>query len=139
MNAVIRIWHVDNLPKVTHSLSFIVTVIGSVILCLVVITLCVCCMCRPLLRLWHATNESPTSVEGAEAVAEADAAAVAVAVAVAGARERLTQTTLQAAPSAPPVIAVVARRLPSAQATPISSEEAVMYETAAAEVTSSAV
>ena len=147
MNAVIRIWHVDNLPKVTHSLSFIVTVIGSVILCLVVITLCAFCMRK---RLWrcaksYATKQSTSSVEeaeavqGAEAVAEAEAAAVAVAVAVAGARERLTQTTLQAAPSAPPVIAVVARRLPSAQATPISSEEAVMYETAAAEVTSSAV
>ena len=155
MNAVIRIWHVDNLPKVTHSLSFIVTVIGSVILCLVVITLCAFCMRK---RLWrcaksYATKQSTSSVEeaeavqGAEAVAEAEAAAaaeaeaeaVAVAVAAAGARERLAQTTLQAAPSAPPVIAVVARRLPSAQATPISSEEAVMYETAAAEVTSSAV
>ena len=57
----------------------------------------------------------------------------------AGAGARLTQTTLQAAPSVPPVIAVIARRLPSAQATLISSEEAVMYETAAAVVTSSAV
>ena len=57
--------------------------------------------------------------------------------AVAGAR--LAQTTLQAAPSVPPLIAVIARRLPSAQATLISSEEAVMYETAAAVVASSAV
>ena len=41
---------------------------------------------------------------------------------------RLTLTTLQAAPSVPPVIAVIARRLPSAQATLISSEGAVMYD-----------
>ena len=89
-------------------------------------------------RLWrcaksYATKQSRTSVEGAEAEAVAET----VAVAVAGAR--LTQTTLQAAPSAPPVVTVIARRLPSAQATLISSEEAVMYETAAAEVTSSVV
>ena len=87
-------------------------------------------------RLWryaksYATKQSRSSVEGAEAEAVAET------VAVAGAR--FAQTTLQAAPSAPPVVTVIARRLPSAQATLISSEEAVMYETAAAEVTSSVV
>ena len=80
-------------------------------------------VCKPLWRGAKscATKQGPSSVEGAEAGA------------------RLTQTTLQAAPSVPPVIAVIARRLPSAQATFISSEEAVMYETAAAVVASSAV
>ena len=67
-------------------------------------------MGRPLWRLWRATNESPSSVEGAggEAAAEAE-------------------------------VEVEVEEVPFAQATLISSEEAVMYEAAAAVVASSAV
>ena len=52
---------------------------------------------------------------------------------------RPAEPTLQAAPSAPPVIAVIARIVPSAQATLVSPGEAALYETADAEMASSAV
>ena len=55
------------------------------------------------------------------------------------AEAQLAEPILQATPSALPVIAVIARRLPSAQATLVSPAEAALYETADAEVTSSAV
>ena len=103
---------------------------------LFIVAICACACGRPLWRWCHGTNESPSSVEGAEVVgAEVEVEAETVAVA----RARLTQTTLQAASSAPHMIAVIATNVPSAQATLISPEEAVMYETAAAEVTSNAV
>lgn len=99
-----------------------------------------------MIHKYYRTNENPSTVGGAEAGAGAGAGADAGAVGIGEARLS-TRTTLQAAPSVPPVTTVVARRLPSAkprrfpsaQATPISSEEAMMYETAAAEVTSNAV
>ena len=81
---------------------------------------------------WCTTNECPPSVGGAEVGGEAVAVG-----AGAGAETRLAQRALQAAPPAPPVIAVIARKVPSAQATLISSEEAIMYETAAAAVVTS--
>ena len=81
---------------------FIFTVTGSLMFVLCGGTICACFVGRPLWRLWHATNESPSSVEGAEVEAEVE-------------------------------------EVPFAQATLISSEEAVMYETAAAVVASSAV
>ena len=85
---------------------FIFTVTGSLMFVLCGGTICACFVGRPLWRLWHATNESPSSVEGAEAEVEVEAEV---------------------------------EEVPFAQATLISSEEAVMYETAAAVVASSAV
>ena len=52
---------------------------------------------------------------------------------------RPAEPTLQAAPSAPPVITVIARTVPSAHATLVSPAEAALYETAETEATSSAV
>ena len=115
----------------------------------------VCAIC--LRRMFFRHSERYVRSESPEEVAEGEARAIAAARDVAaeeeaearrGRREgrgggaalaRPAEPTLQAAPSALPVIAVIARRLPSAQATLISPEEAVMYETAAAEVTSNAV
>ena len=56
-----------NLISVTH--SFILTVIGSIVLCLIVISLCAFVMRK---RLWrcaksYATKQSRSSVEGAGA------------------------------------------------------------------------
>ena len=55
------------------------------------------------------------------------------------AEARLAEPTLQAAPSAPCVIEVIARIVPSAEATLVSPAEAALYETADAEATSCAV
>ena len=114
----------------------------------------VCAYC--LRRMFFRYAESYVRNECLEEVAEREARAVAAAIEVAadaaeveaeaearrgggGGEARPAEPTLQAAPSALPVIAVIARKVPSAQASLISPEEAVMYETAAAEVTSNAV